>query len=74
MNDSTIIAWINSEGVPVPIRLHCIQVGDRTIEKIVSMPINRFPWHEIEAFAIELQMQGFRLIDSEESQTNNPPS
>lgn len=70
-----IIAWIRSpEGYPIPIRLSQIggvamRIVDGTvrreffqIEKVVSMPVDFFPWDEVESFGVALQQEGFRLL------------
>lgn len=63
-------------GYPVPVRLSEIGAvvlredgGDlrRTyaaVERVVAMATDLFPWDEIEALAISLQQQGFRLLSA----------
>jgi hypothetical protein len=69
------IAWIRSpEGYPIPIRLS--QVGGvvmmlvngelrrecEIVDRVVSMPVECFPWHEIEGFAAALRQNGLRFL------------
>lgn len=70
-----VIAWLRSpDGVPVPIRLsqiggvamrlvgHDIRREFFQTQRVVSMPVDFYPWDEVESFAAELQNQGFRLL------------
>lgn len=70
-----VIAWLHSpEGYPVPIRLsqiggvamrvvnHDVRREFFTVERVVSMPVDFFPWDEVESFAAELQQEGFHLL------------
>ena len=61
-------------GFPVPVRLSeigAVVVREEdgvlrrdfaTVERVVTMAADLFPWHEIEALAISLQQSGFRLL------------
>lgn len=70
------VAWLTAPsggGGPVPVRLAedgaagvrdegSLLRGDvATVERIVSLAADLFPWDEIEALAISLQQHGFRL-------------
>lgn len=75
-DEGRTVAWLQSpvEGYPVPVRL--AQVGAlvmrdvggelrrdfEIVERIVTLMVDLFPWHEIESFAIALQENGFRLL------------
>lgn len=69
------VAWLRAPGGhPVPIRLSqiggvAVRVEDGecrrefgSVERVVSMVVDPFPWDEIEAFAAALQEHGFRLL------------
>lgn len=69
------VAWLQSrEGYPVPVRLSEIgavvmrNVNGKlrrefsTVERVVSLMIDLFPWDEGESFAIALHKHGFRLL------------
>jgi hypothetical protein len=69
------VAWLQSrEGYPVPVRLAEIgavvmrNVGGQlrreygTVERVVSLVVDFFPWDEVESFALALHEQGFRLL------------
>lgn len=69
------VAWLRAPGgYPVPVRLSqigAVSVGveagvcQRTgyaIERVVSMVVDPFPWHEVESLAEALQARGFRLL------------
>lgn len=71
--DPTVIAWLKTErGEPVPVHLHTISSVNASghpqiVEKIVSFPLNEFPWQEVEALAIALATHGFHLVDALEN-------
>jgi hypothetical protein len=69
------IAWVRAPGgFPVPIRLS--QIGSvamyltngecrrefATVERVVSMVVDPFPWYEVESFAAALQAHNLRLL------------
>lgn len=69
------VAWVYSpDGYPVPIRL--AQIGSvvmsldhgeirrdySTVDRVVSMAVDPFPWEDIESFATSLQANGIRLL------------
>lgn len=68
-------AWLQTrKGHPIPVRVAEIgavviekkqgelrRVFD-TVERVVSMIIDQFPWDEVESFAIALREQDFRLL------------
>jgi hypothetical protein len=70
------VAWLCSpiEGYPVPVRLAeigAVVLRDvnrelrrewETVERVVALMVDLFPWDEIENFAIALQENGFRLL------------
>lgn len=69
------VAWLQTEEwYPIPVRLSEIgaviihNVDGRlrrdwyTVERVVSMIIDPFPWYEIESFAAALQAENFRLL------------
>jgi hypothetical protein len=69
------IAWLrDAEGHPVPVRLAeiggiCLRADGRMlrrefgiVERVVSMVIDPFPWHEVEGFAAALTAAGLRLL------------
>src|SRR5712692_1700073 len=75
------VAWLQTEeGYPIPVRLSEIgaviiqNVDGRlrrewyTIERVVSMIIDPFPWYEIESFAIALQEEDLRLLPCKKPQ------
>jgi len=63
-------------GYPVPVRLSeigAVVIREQdgvlrreydTVERVVSMTTDLFPWDEIEALAISLQQHGFRLLSA----------
>ncbi len=63
-------------GVPIAVRLsqigstvveHCEDQCRRryaTVERVVSMVTQPFPWHEVESFASALQQHGLRLLSA----------
>lgn len=69
------VAWLRSkEGYPVPVRLAeigalamqnengCLRRDFHCVERVISMMADAFPWEDVEAFAMELQAAGFRLL------------
>lgn len=73
------VAWLQSpEGEPVPVRLSeigaiAVRVEDGevrreqdtvSVERVVSMVGDAFPWHEVESFAVALRGYGFRLLNA----------
>ncbi len=69
------VAWLQTrEGYPVPVRLSeigaavlCDMNGElrrefSRVERVVSLMVDPFPWDEVEAFAISLRREGFRLL------------
>ncbi len=77
------VAWLQSqEGYPVPVRLSQIgaialrnEGGELArrhyeVERVVSLIVDLFPWDEVEAFAIGLRENGFRLLPAEKPPDN----
>jgi len=75
------VAWLQTEEwYPIPVRLSEIgaviiqNVEGRlrrewyTIERVVAMIIDPFPWYEIESFAIALQEENLRLLPCKKPQ------
>lgn len=75
------VAWLQTdEWFPVPVRLS--EIGSvvihndggklrrewYTVERVVSMIVDPFPWYEIESFAAALQEEGFRLLPCQKPQ------
>src|SRR5260370_6305666 len=69
------VAWLQTEeGYPIPVRLSeigavvmwnntgCLRREWYTVERVVSMIVDPFPWDEVESFAAALQEKGFRLL------------
>lgn len=69
------VAWVqDAAGFPVPVMLAeiggvCVGRHGRTlrrefeiVERVVTMMIDPFPWHEVESFAVALRDLGLRLI------------
>jgi len=69
------VAWLQTEEwYPIPVRLSEIgavvirNISGQlrrewyTVERVVSMIVDPFPWYEVESFAIALQEEGFRLL------------
>lgn len=76
------VAWLQSrEGYPVPVRLSeigAVEMRDvdgqlrrefHVIERVVSLMGDLFPWDEIEDFAAQLRVNGFRLLLVREPKT-----
>jgi hypothetical protein len=73
----TVIALRAPGGYPIAVRLSqigstVIEVVDgicyrrfAVVERVVSMVVKPFPWHEIESFAIALQEQELRLLPAQ---------
>lgn len=72
------VAWVQApQGHPVPVMLAEVggiamtQAGRQLrrefeiVERVVTMVIQPFPWHQIEAFAVALQALGLRLLPAE---------
>jgi hypothetical protein len=73
------IAWLRShEGFPVPVYLSqigavemsniggCLRREYETVERVVTLMADLFPWREVEDFADGLQENGFRLLPCRE--------
>lgn len=69
------VAWLmDSANHPIPIRLAeiggvCMRIDGRAlrrecvhIERVVSLIVDPFPWHEVESFATALMETGIRLL------------
>jgi hypothetical protein len=69
------VAWLqDAVGHPIPVRLAeiggvCMRIEGRTlkrefahVERVVSMIVDPFPWHEVEGFAGALSETGLRLL------------
>lgn len=69
------IAWMRApNGQPIPVRLSQIgsivmELADgycrrvfHTVDRVVTMVADPFPWDQVESFAAELQTHGFRLL------------
>lgn len=69
------VAWLrNQKGYPVPVRLS--QIGAvvmrndngvlrrdfASVERVVSLAADYFPWYEVENFAMALKERGFRML------------
>lgn len=74
------IAWLqDSAGHPIPVRLAeiggvCMRIDGRSlrrefvcVERVVSLIVDPFPWHEVENFAAALVENNLRLLPA------NPP-
>lgn len=81
------IAWLRAPGgYPVPVRLSeiggvAVRVADglcrresASVERVVSMVVDPFPWDEIESFAAALQVNGFHLLPATPPGPNRKPS
>jgi hypothetical protein len=78
------VAWVqDADGHPLPVMLAevggvCLRRHGRAlrrecafVERVVTMVIDPFPWHEIEAFAVALRAVGLRLVPASPPKDDN---
>ena len=71
------VAWLQTEeGHPIPVRLSeigavvmwnntgCLRREWYTVERVVSMIVDPFPWDEVESFAAALQEKSFACCNA----------